>query len=276
VEAAVREAVEASCDFVSICKGKSVVLKPNVYCPSPAPTTTDPRVIAALIRLARDAGARKVTVAEGRSISTALFRKHARTTRACFEAVGMDRAALDNGAEIAYLEDDEFIEVSDADAVVLKKAHVPRTVYEADTLIDVPVLKIHSLTLATLGIKNLHGVISDEDKLFAHDYSRLPQKLVDILRYCNPELTVIDAVRGQEGDHASIGTPVETGLIISGRSHRSPHRAARVDGGRLRRSVQQDAVCRIQCGKGGQPRRQLEDSCGQQDLRRGVGQAVLG
>ncbi len=216
IDSAVREAVQAACDFGALCSGKSVVLKPNVYCPAPAPTTTDPRVIAALIGLVKEAGAREVIVAEGRSISTALFRKHAQTTKACFEAVGMDRAALDNGARIVYFEDDEFVEISNPEAVVLKRARVMKTVYEAEVLIDVPVLKNHSLTLTTLGIKNLHGVISDDDKLFGHDYHRIPQKLVDILRYARPALTVIDGVRSQEGDHADIGRPVDTKLIIAG------------------------------------------------------------
>lgn len=216
IERAVREAVSLSCDFVELCRGRRVVLKPNVYCPSPAPTTTDPRVIAALVRLAYASGARLVTVAEGRSISTSLFRKHANTTRACFEAVGMNRAAIDNGAEVAYLEEDEFVEVPCPEARILKTAHVARTIAEAETLINVPVLKNHSLTLVTLGVKNLHGVVSDQDKLFAHDYRRIPAKLVDILRTCRPALTVIDGVRGQEGDHADLGAPVDTGVIISG------------------------------------------------------------
>lgn len=216
IEEALREAVSLSCDLAAICGDKNVVLKPNVYCPNPAPVTTDPRVIASLIRLAKEAGARKVTVAEGRSISTALFRKHANTTRACFEAVGMDRAAIDNGAHVVYLEEDEFVEVSDEEAIVLKTAHVARTIHEAEVLINVPVLKNHSLTLTTLGIKNLHGAVSDEDKLFGHDYHHIPQKLVDILRYLRPALTIIDGTRGLEGDHADMGRPVDTKVIIAG------------------------------------------------------------
>lgn len=216
IDQAVRESVALSCDFASICKGKHVVLKPNVYCPNPAPTTTDPRVIAALIRLAKESGARRVTVAEGRSISTSLFRKNASTTRDCFAAVGMDKAALENGADMVFLEEDDFVTLSNPDALVLTEAHVPRTIAEAEVLINVPVLKNHSLTLTTLGIKNLHGTISDADKLFGHDYHRIPQKLVDILRYHKPNLTIIDGVRGQEGDHADMGHVVETAIIISG------------------------------------------------------------
>ncbi len=216
IERSVREAVGDSCDIGALCRGRSVVLKPNVYCPAPAPVTTDPRVVAALIRLAKDSGARKVTVAEGRSISTALFRKEGRSTRACFAAVGMDIAARENGADIVYLEEDDFIDIANPEAVILKEASIPRTIHEAEVLINVPVLKSHSLALVTLGIKNLHGVISDKDKLFAHDYHRIPQKLVDILRYRKPDLTVIDGVRGLEGDHADMGAVVDTGIIISG------------------------------------------------------------
>lgn len=216
IDRAVRESVALSCDFASICRGKHVVLKPNVYCPNPAPTTTDPRVIAALIRLAKDSGACKVTVAEGRSISTSLFRKNASTTRDCFAAVGMDKAAIENGADMVFLEEDDFVKLSNSDALVLTEAHVPRTIAEAEVLINVPVLKNHSLTLTTLGIKNLHGTVSDADKLFGHDYHHIPQKLVDILRYNRPALTVIDGVRGQEGDHADVGRVVETAIIISG------------------------------------------------------------
>jgi len=216
IERAVRESVALSCDFAAICKGKHVVLKPNVYCPNPAPVTTDPRVIAALVRLAKDSGARRVTVAEGRSISTNLFRKNANTTRDCFAAVGMDKAATDNGADMVFLEDDEFLDLTNDEALVLKEASIPRTIYEAEVLINVPVLKNHSLTLTTLGIKNLHGTISDKDKLFGHDYHHIPSKLVDILRYNKPALTVIDGVRGLEGDHADMGRPVDTALIFSG------------------------------------------------------------
>ena len=216
IERAVRESVNAACDFAALCKDKHVVLKPNVYCPNPAPITTDPRVIAALIRAAKDAGARKVTVAEGRSISTNLFRKQANTTRACFAAIGMDKAATENGADMVFLEEDEFVSASNPDARVLKQPSLPRTIYEAEVLINVPVLKNHSLTLTTLGIKNLHGTISDQDKLFGHDYHHIPQKLVDILHYNKPSLTVIDGVHGLEGDHADLGKPVETAVILSG------------------------------------------------------------
>jgi uncharacterized protein (DUF362 family) len=215
VAEAVGRAVGMACDFEALVRGRKVVLKPNVFCPLPPPVTTDPRVISALIRLCRDAGAAQVTVAEGRSISTAKFRKSARTTRECFQATGMDKAA-EEADSVVYLEDDEFVPVPVPNGVVLKELSVPRTIAEAEVLINVPVLKNHSLTLVTLGIKNLHGVVSDADKLFGHSYHKIPSKLVDILKGIRPALTVIDGVRGLEGDHSDMGTSVDFGAIFAG------------------------------------------------------------
>jgi len=212
---AVRRAVGLACDLSSIVRGRKTVLKPNVFCPLPVPVTTDPRVISALIALCREAGAAKVILAEGRSISTAVYRRSVRSTRECFEATGMDAAAAE-ADEVVYLEEDEFVTLGVPGGLVLERVRVARTIAEAEALINVPVLKNHSLTLVTLGIKNLHGVISDADKLFGHDYRRIASKLVDVLRINRPALTVIDGVRGLEGDHGDMGRPVDFGAIFAG------------------------------------------------------------
>ena len=217
IHEAVAVAVKMAGCNIQDWRGKRVVIKPNVFCPRPAPTTTDPRVVAALVSLAKEAGATRVIVAEGRSISTAKFRKAHNSTRACFEVVGMTEAVQAAGVdEIVYLEEDEQVRVDVPGAVELKQATIPKTILDAEVFINVPVLKIHSLTLVTLGIKNLHGIISDADKLFGHNYRQLPQKLADILLVKRPDITVIDGVTGQEGDHSEDGLPVDMGLIIAG------------------------------------------------------------
>jgi uncharacterized protein (DUF362 family) len=216
---AVRDAVSRVCELDDLVPGKSVVLKPNVFAPRPSPTTTDPRVVVAVGELCREAGAGRVIVAEGRSISTAKYRKGANSTRLCFEAVGMAEAVEAAGLEAVYLEEDEFVEVDLPDAQILKTAHVPRTILDADVFINLPVMKIHSLTLVTLAIKNLHGIISDYDKLYQHCYRdlALAKKLTDILRIRPVDLNVMDALVAQEADHAADGRPVEMGLILASR-----------------------------------------------------------
>lgn len=215
---AVWEAVSlASGRQLPIRQGDVVVIKPNIFAPRSAPTTTDPRVVGALVRLAWDAGAKDVIVAEGRSISTAKFRNSHNTTRECAELVGIVSAVEAAKGRMVYLEEDEFVTLDVSGGLVLKKARVPRTILNADVLINNPVLKVHSLTMVTLGIKNLHGLLSDEDKLFGHSYRELPTKLTDFLRIRKPDLTVIDGIVGQEGDHAEEGNPVDMGIIIAGK-----------------------------------------------------------
>lgn len=215
---AVLEAVSlASGRHLPIRQGDVVVIKPNIFAPRRAPTTTDPRVVGALVRLAWDAGAKDVIVAEGRSISTAKFRNSHNTTRECAELVGIVSAVEAAKGRMVYLEEDEFVTLDVSGGLVLKKARVPRTILDADVLINNPVLKVHSLTMVTLGIKNLHGLLSDEDKLFGHSYRELPTKLTDFLRIRKPDLTVIDGIVGQEGDHAEEGNPVDMGIIIAGK-----------------------------------------------------------
>jgi uncharacterized protein (DUF362 family) len=218
IREAVAEAISRVGDLTDLVKpGRAVVVKPNVFAPRPAPTTTDPRVVVAVGELCREAGAGRVVVAEGRSISTARYRKTENTTRACFAATGMDRAVAAAGFEIVYLEEDEFVEVEPPGAQVLKQAHVPRTILEADVLINLPVMKIHSLTTVTLAVKNLHGIVSDYDKLYQHCYRdlALARKLTDLLRIRRIDLSVLDALVGQEADHAADGRPVEMGLVMA-------------------------------------------------------------
>jgi len=213
----VERAIALVCDLPALVGGKTVVLKPNVFAPRGAPTTTDPRVVVAVGELCREAGAGRVVVAEGRSISTAKYRKGANSTRQCFEAVGMSQAVEAAGLDVVYLEEDEFVEVEVPGAQVLHTAHVPRTILEADVFVNLPVMKIHSLTLVTLAIKNLHGIISDYDKLYRHCYRELAlaRKLTDILRIRRIDLNVMDALVAQEADHAADGLPVEMGLILA-------------------------------------------------------------
>lgn len=218
IAAAVRDAVNLALDGRQIITpGARVVLKPNIFAPVPPPATTDPRVIAALIEIAREEGAGEVIVAEGRSISTARYRKSHNSTRACAELLGYPELIEAAGGRMVYLEEDEFVEVDVPGGLVLKRAHIPRTILNADVLISVPAMKIHSLALITIGIKNLHGLLSDEDKLYGHSYNELPTKLADFLRVRKPDLTVVDGVIGQEADHAEDGFPADMGLIIAGR-----------------------------------------------------------
>jgi len=103
-----------------------------------------------------EAGAKKVIIAESSNWGIDTFE--------AFKACGYFEIAEKTGAELLYLKKDEIIERK-IDGYVLKKVRIPKTILEADTVINIPVLKTHSMTKVTLSLKNVTvGISTDEDK----------------------------------------------------------------------------------------------------------------
>ncbi len=98
--------------------------------------------------------------------------------------------------------------------------HLPKSIVEADVWMTVPIAKTHEATLSTLGIKNLHGVIPDEDKARHHRLrpecgSSLYEKFIDILGVARPHLNVCDMFQAMEGQGPSFGRMVDMGLCVA-------------------------------------------------------------
>lgn len=92
----------------------------------------------------------------------------------------------------------------------------PTIIKDADVFIDLPALKTHTMTMVTLGVKNLQGILTEADRYLGHR-DDLDQHLVDILKVRKPDLTLVDGLIGMEGMGAGeSGTPVDMGLILAG------------------------------------------------------------
>ncbi len=193
--------------------GDVVVIKANIFAPFPPPVSVDRRVVAALVRLIREAGARRVIVAEGVSVGTKLERGS--TTRDCFKALGIQSAVEAAGGEILCLEDDERVSIDVPGAMALHRIDYPKSILDADVFIELPCLKTYGLTLVTLGIKNLQGILTDEQKYYAHR-DDLDQKLVDIHKVRRADLTLVDGLLAMEGDGAGEhGRPVPMNILLA-------------------------------------------------------------
>jgi uncharacterized protein (DUF362 family) len=83
-----------------------------------------------------------------------------------------------------------------------------------DYLIDLPVLKTHIHAKISIGIKNLFGLLSVKNKSMYH--LDIHDLLLGILSEFNPNLTIVDAIQGLEGQGPIFGTPAEAGLILVG------------------------------------------------------------
>jgi len=181
----VRAAVDALGGMGSfIAKGDVVVVKPNIGWdrrPEYA-ATTNPEVVAALVRLCLEAGAGKVKV----------FDRTCNDPRRCYVQSGIEAAARAAGAEVSHVDERRFREVRIPRGVAIQAWPLYLDALEADKLVNVPIAKVHSLGRLTLGFKNWMGIMGENR---GRIHQRLDEALVDLATVVRPCLTVLDAVR---------------------------------------------------------------------------------
>ncbi|HCJ10554.1 MAG TPA: hypothetical protein DHW14_05255 [Clostridiales bacterium] len=194
--------------------GSHVVIKTNIFAPYPPPVSVDRHTTAAVVELCRAAGARRVTVVEGVSVGTKMGRGE--TTERVMRELGVRRAVEQAGGDIVCLDDTPRVRVEVPGGVVHHQLDYPEIVLRADVLVDLCAMKTHVNTLITMGIKNFHGLLTDEEKYYGHR-DDLDVKLVDILRVRQPDLVIVDGLLAMEGDGAGeYGVPVPMNLIMAG------------------------------------------------------------
>jgi uncharacterized protein (DUF362 family) len=162
--------------------GERVLVKPNMAWDRTAEqgANTHPQVVAELVRQCRAAGASLVIVADN----------PVHDADRVAERSGIRRAALDAGAEVRLPAASGFTRARLAGAA-LDEWDVLSVAFEVDRLINVPVVKTHSLSLLTAGFKNLMGLIDSRPRL----HQDIHPALVDLAAAFRPTLTVVDATR---------------------------------------------------------------------------------
>jgi uncharacterized protein (DUF362 family) len=162
--------------------GETVLIKPNIgwdRLPEQA-ANTDPAVVAELVRLAHGAGAGRVLVTD---ISC-------NDPRRCFARSGIASAATAAGAEVI---ESHLLTMVLADLSGLASGiEAAAQVLHADRVINVPVVKHHSLSKVTLGMKNWFGILGQGRNRLHQDINRA---LVELAATFRPTLTVMDATR---------------------------------------------------------------------------------
>lgn len=158
---------------------------------------THPEVVKSLLRVAKEYGL-ELTVIEG-----GFFKNSASE---CFKAFEIEKFA-----RCINLNEDEFIDVK-VDGKALKSVKMAKTaVLARDRFISVPKMKVHHLTKVTLGIKNNMGFLK---KPAVYMHPGIDQKLVDLLRFTKPRLTIVDGVIA--GDLSEMfPKPVKHGVMVA-------------------------------------------------------------
>jgi len=160
-----------------------VIVKPNIAwdrTPEQA-ANTNPAVVEEVVRQCWEAGAKKVIVTD----------VSCNDPRRCFQRSGIADAARNAGAEVLLPELSKFKEV-DLGGDVLQAWPVFQPFLEADKIINLPIAKHHSLTGATLGMKNWYGILGGQRHRL---HQRIHESLVDLADFMRPTLTLMDAYR---------------------------------------------------------------------------------
>jgi uncharacterized protein (DUF362 family) len=179
-------AVNALGGMASFVKpGYNVIIKPNIcvdYYPPEYAVTTNPTVVATLVSLCLEAGAKSVQVMDY---------GFGGTPASAYEISGIKAAVEAAGGEMVIMTYAKYIEVDIPQGKSMKKTKIYRDILETDLLINVPIAKNHSAAVLTLGEKNLMGVVMDRNYM----HGSLHQRIADLTSLVMPDLTVVDAVR---------------------------------------------------------------------------------
>jgi uncharacterized protein (DUF362 family) len=166
-----------------ISRGDIVVIKPNMAwdrLPEQA-ANTNPEVIATVVKLCFEAGAKKVKV----------FDRSVNDPRRCYKQSGVADAAGSLGADVIYVDERKFKEIS-INGNVLKSWPLYQDLFEADKIINMPIAKHHSLAKLTMALKNWMGVMGGQR---GRIHQKLGESLADLSLVIKPTLTILDAVR---------------------------------------------------------------------------------
>ncbi len=166
-----------------ITKGDVVFVKPNIGWDRKPELAgnTNPDVVATVIKMCLEAGAKQVKVSDNTC--------HAQERT--FARSGIKEAAEKVGARVFFLNPKRYKKMA-IDGKIIKEWDIYPEIMEADKLINIPIVKHHTISGATIGMKNLMGIIGGSRDQF---HQRIDQTLPDLAAFAKPDLIIVDGIR---------------------------------------------------------------------------------
>lgn len=179
-----RQAIEAlggMSRFIS--KGDVVWVKPNIgWARRPEQAaTTNPDVVATVIEMCFQAGAKSVLVSDN----------PCNPVQQSYALSGIQQAAKKAGAQSDFMDARKYRKMA-INGKVLTEWEIYTDAVETNKIINLPIVKHHSLCKATLGMKNLMGIAGGNRSRF---HQGIDKTLPDLAAFIKPCLVVMDAVR---------------------------------------------------------------------------------
>ncbi len=187
--------------------GDTVLIKPNFIAPRSTnhATQTHPVVITVLAKLLLDFGA-KPFVGDSPAWQNVF---------ACANKLKLDESLKKLGVPIKQLDKLQKCVIGDGNT----KIRISKAALDADVIINLPKFKSHQQLVATFAVKNMFGCVPGKRKPLWHfrlggDEQQFCRLLIDIYRYLNPALTIIDAVSAMDGPGPINGRTRPLGWLI--------------------------------------------------------------
>lgn len=214
-----KRAIELSNGFENLRMNSKVLVKPNIAWGGRASkkspkfgTVTTSRLVEYLIQLLREWGCNDIVIGEG----TVVNKELGSDTFRGYELTGIDRVARKYGVKLVDFHKEPFKRVK-VDGIEIG---ISTIALESDFLINVPVLKTHSQTKVSLGLKNLKGCLDMKSRRESHKRD-LDRSIALLNTQLAPELTIVDGIYALEQGPDFLGTAHRMNLIIAGRDNLS-------------------------------------------------------
>lgn len=165
-------------------KGDVVVVKPNMgwnRTPEYA-ANTNPELVAAVVKICLDAGAKRVNV----------FDNTCNEEKMCYKNSGVEQAAKKAGANVYFMDSFRYLSGNFPEGSSMDDYPVYADAVNCDCFINMPIAKTHGLAKLTLSIKNLMGVCGGNRSTM---HWNIDKKLTETLAFIKPDLNIIDGYR---------------------------------------------------------------------------------
>lgn len=191
--------------------GKKVMIKPNFleYRRPDDPACVHPVMLAELCALLHEQHAATIAIIENPAV---------RTAPAIVEAMGLSGKLAALGVTVANC--DRYEKLTMPANSLFHQLEIATEFQDYDLIIDFAKAKTHAMMTLTLAVKNLFGLIRGSERLGWHlavgrDYDKFADLLLDIYMAVKPQISLLDAVTGMEGNGPGSGTEVPLGFIAA-------------------------------------------------------------
>src|SRR5512137_581758 len=212
------KAVALSNGLDSLPSQAKLFIKPNVVfwtkaVPFPKwGVVTTSRIVEDMVVLLKERGINDITIGEG---SVLLKPKDMETPAHAFRTLGYDSLQRRYGVKSVITFERPFEKVDVGEGIIL---NFNRDILQSDFVVNLPVLKTHTQTMVSLGIKNLKGTIDIPSRKKCHnevpgmDLHRMVSKLFLPMP---PMLTLVDGIYSHERGPNVDGQARRSNLLVA-------------------------------------------------------------